>query len=178
MIHNHWHRIMQKHYRLLIKLIFYSIRFQWLWIMVSYDEPVVVNHGVLCWASGYESWCVMLSQWLRSCQFRFEYINVLHNIHMRFLNCYTFLSEWYVCKKIDLVCYAEPVVMNHGVLCWASDCESWCAMLSQWLCIILCYAEPVVVNHDVLFCASGCESWCVKHTMIHNHWLSITHHDS
>jgi hypothetical protein len=29
----------------------------------------------------------------RSCQFRFEYINVLNNIHERFLNCYTFLSE-------------------------------------------------------------------------------------
>jgi hypothetical protein len=43
--------------------------------MVSYPEPVVVNHdeawlasvvnhGVLCCASGYESWCAMLSQWL------------------------------------------------------------------------------------------------------------------
>ena len=29
----------------------------------------------------------------RSCQFRFEYINALNNIHERFLNCYTFLSE-------------------------------------------------------------------------------------
>jgi hypothetical protein len=28
----------------------------------------------------------------RSCQFRFEYINVFNNIHERFLNCYTFLS--------------------------------------------------------------------------------------
>jgi hypothetical protein len=49
-----------------------------------------------------------------------------------------------------MVCYSEPVVVNHGVLCWASGCESWCAMLNQWLCIMVCYAEPVVVNHGVL----------------------------
>jgi hypothetical protein len=27
---------------------------QWLLIMVSYDEPVVVNHGLLCFAKGCE----------------------------------------------------------------------------------------------------------------------------
>jgi hypothetical protein len=32
------------------------------------------------------------------------------------------------------VCYAEPMVVNHGV------------MLSQWSCIMMCYVEPVVVN--------------------------------
>ena len=57
-----------------------------------------------------------------------------------------------------MVCYGEQVVANHGVLCSVSDCESWCVMLSQWLCILMCYAEPVVVNHGVLFWASGCES--------------------
>jgi hypothetical protein len=50
-----------------------------------------------------------------------------------------------------MVCYAEPVVVNHGVLCCAGGCESWCVMLSQWLCIMLCYAEPAVLNHGVLF---------------------------
>ena len=50
-----------------------------------------------------------------------------------------------------MVCYAEPVVGNHGVLCGVSDCESGCAMLSQWLCIMVCYAEPVVLKHGVLF---------------------------
>jgi hypothetical protein len=35
---------------------------QWLWIMVCYDEPMVVNHGDLWWATGCESCCVMLSQ--------------------------------------------------------------------------------------------------------------------
>jgi hypothetical protein len=32
-----------------------------------------------------------------------------------------------------MVSYAEPVVMNHGVLCCASGCESWCVILSQRL---------------------------------------------
>jgi hypothetical protein len=34
--------------------------------MVSYAEPVVVNHVVLFCASGCESWCVMLSLWLKN----------------------------------------------------------------------------------------------------------------
>ena len=46
--------------------------------------------------------------------------------------------------------YAEPVVVNHIVLCGASSCESWCAILNQWLGIMVCYAEPVVVNHGEL----------------------------
>jgi hypothetical protein len=77
------------------------------------------------------------------------------------------LSQW---LKV-MLCYAEPVVVNHYVLFWVSGCESWCIILSQWLWIMLCYseqwlwimvnyAEPVVVNHGVLFWASGCESWC------------------
>jgi hypothetical protein len=37
---------------------------QWLSIMVSYDEPVVVNHGLICCDKGCESWRAMLSQWL------------------------------------------------------------------------------------------------------------------
>ena len=45
-----------------------------------------------------------------------------------------------------MVCYAGPVVVNHGVLCW-------------WLGIMLCYAEVVVANHGVLSLSSGCESW-------------------
>jgi len=60
-----------------------------------------------------------------------------------------------------MVYYAEPVVVNHGVLCWASGCESRCVILSQWLWIMVWNAEPVVMNHGVLYCAGGCESWCV-----------------
>ena len=58
-----------------------------------------------------------------------------------------------------MVWYAEPMVVNHGVLCLASDCESWCAMQSQQLWIMLLYTEPMAVNHTVLFLAIGCESW-------------------
>ena len=32
--------------------------------MMSYPEPGVVNHAVVFLASGCESWCVMLSNWL------------------------------------------------------------------------------------------------------------------
>jgi hypothetical protein len=69
--------------------------------------------------------------------------------------------------------------MNNGVVFWASGCESWCVILSQWLWIMVCYAEPVVVNHGVLDWASGCESWCA----MLGQWLliillSITHHQS
>ena len=46
--------------------------------------------------------------------------------------------------------YSVPVVVNHGVLFWASGCESLCVMLSS-----------VVGNHGVLCQTSGCESWFV-----------------
>jgi hypothetical protein len=44
------------------------------------------------------------------------------------------------------VSYDEPVVVSHGVYYWASVFELWCAMLSQWLLIMVCNTEPVVVN--------------------------------
>ena len=58
-----------------------------------------------------------------------------------------------------MVCYSDPVPVNHGVLSRASSHEPWCAMLSQWLSIMVRYAEQVVVNHGVLGSASGWESW-------------------
>jgi hypothetical protein len=54
-----------------------------------------------------------------------------------------------------------PKVVNYGVLCGASGCESWCDILSQWLLVMVCIVEQVIVNHDELYCLSGCESWCV-----------------
>jgi hypothetical protein len=69
-----------------------------------------------------------------------------------------------------------------GVLCCASDCESWCVILSQLLWIMLCIlSRPVVVNHSLLCWASGCESWCVKlnqwsrKTMCHSEPVVVTH---
>ena len=53
--------------------------------------------------------------------------------------------------------YAEPVVVSHGVQCPASGCGLWCAMVSQYLLIMVCNSEPVVVNHGLLCCAKVCE---------------------
>jgi hypothetical protein len=49
-----------------------------------------------------------------------------------------------------MVYYAEQVVMHYGVLGRTSGCESWFAMLSQWLLIMVCYAGPVVMYYGVL----------------------------
>jgi hypothetical protein len=67
-----------------------------------------------------------------------------------------------------MVCYAEPVIVNHGVLFCARRCEPWWAMLRQNLTIMLYYTEPVIVIHGVLskevimihgvlWWASGCQ---------------------
>ena len=45
---------------------------------------------------------------------------------------------------------AEQVVVNHGELCRGSGYESCCAMLSQWLQVMVRNAEAVVANHGVL----------------------------
>ena len=50
-----------------------------------------------------------------------------------------------------MVNYAVPVVVNHGVLCCVSGCESCRVMLSQWLLIMVCNAEAVVVNDGVIY---------------------------
>jgi hypothetical protein len=54
-----------------------------------------------------------------------------------------------------MVCYAESVVVNHGVLCRVSGYESRSVKLSQWLLIMVCYAEQVVV---VIFLSRGCHT--------------------
>jgi hypothetical protein len=75
-----------------------------------------------------------------------------------------------------MVSYAEPVVANQIVLCWASGCESLCALLRKWLWIMVCYTETVVVNHDISpWLTTTCSA---LHTMINNHLIGITHHDS
>jgi hypothetical protein len=66
-----------------------------------------------------------------------------------------------------MICYAEQVIVNHGELWWASDCESWFVMLSECLCIMVFFAEPVAVNDGVFYWASGRESWCD----MMNQWL-------
>ena len=75
------------------------------------------------------------------------------------------LSMWW---RITM-CYSVPADIKYGELCEGGDCETVCAMLSQWLWILLYYADPVDgnhgvnavpvgVNHVVLFWASRSES--------------------
>jgi hypothetical protein len=104
---------------------------QWFYIMVSYAEPVVANHVGPCWASG----CVSRSPWLATnCSALPTMIpNHLHSIthhdsepqaqHSKSWFATTvsvwqcvILSQW----LWVIVCYAEPVVVNHGELCWAT----------------------------------------------------------
>ena len=149
---------------------------------------MVVNHFVLCWASGCESWCAMLRAGIH---------DVLC-LAIGFESWYVMLSQW-LCI---MVCYSEPVIVNQGMLYWAQwlwimlfyilcqwswisvlywtiGCDSWwamlgqwlwiiCVMLSQWLWIIVCFGEPVV-NHGELCWDSGCESWWA----MLRHWVWI-----
>jgi hypothetical protein len=63
-----------------------------------------------------------------------------------------------LCQSLLIMAYyTEPVVVNHGVLCGASGCESLCAILNQWLLIMVYITEQVIVNHGELYCASGFE---------------------
>jgi hypothetical protein len=70
-----------------------------------------------------------------------------------------------------MVCYGEPVVGYHDVLCcasgwvlimvslcWANGCESFCVMLSQWLWIMVCYVE-------------SWDSWCAM--LSHWFWIMV-----
>jgi hypothetical protein len=142
---------------------------QWLCKILCYAEPVVVNHGVLFWASGCESWCVILSLWFWIMVSYDGSVVVNHGVLFWASGCESWcviLSKW----LWIIVCYAKPcgcewwcimlskMVVNHDVLSWA-----------QWLGIMMCYAEPMVRNHGLLCCVSGCESWFV----LLSQWLWI-----
>ena len=114
----------------------------------TWYEPVVVNSGVLCWTSGYESWCVMLTKWSGIMVCNAAQVDVSHGVLCWDSDCGSFwvmLSKW----LWIMLCNAEPVVVNYCVLCWASGCYSWCVIWSQWLWIMVWYAVPVGLNHDV-----------------------------
>ena len=114
--------------------------------MESYSKPVVVNHGEICWASGWESWRIMLCQWLWIMLYYADPV-----IRNRDVN-------------------ALLVRVNHGELCCASGCKSRWAMLSQCLWIIVNCAEPVVLKHVELSWASGCESLCYAEPDVWESW--------
>jgi hypothetical protein len=91
-----------------------------------------VNHGVLSWACGCESCCVMLSQWLWISMCYSVAVAVNHGVLFWASGCElccVILSQWIWI----MVSYAEPVVVNHGVLCWACGCESWWALTLDYM---------------------------------------------
>jgi hypothetical protein len=118
------------------------------------------NHGVLCWVSGCESCCGMLSQW-QWIMVRYAVSVLLNHGVLCWDNGYesycAMLSQW----LWIIVWYAESVLVSRGALWWASSYESCCVLLNQWFWIMLCYATD-----------------SAYHTMIHNHWLSIAQYDS
>ena len=135
---------------------------QWMWIMVSFTVPVVVNNDVSCWVSGCELCCAMLvNNNGLYCVSGCEFVMLCQLLWV--------MVSYIVPRVWIMVCNAQPVVVNHGVLCWASGCELLCALLRQWLCIMVGYAEPVVLNHCVIYWSSGCELWWVRL----NQWLWI-----
>ena len=76
---------------------------QWLLIMVCNTEPVIVNHGLLCSPKGCESWRVILGK-----------VVVNHGVLYGASGC----DSWCVipCQwLLIMVCYADPVDVNHGV---------------------------------------------------------------
>jgi hypothetical protein len=129
------------------------------WLIIAHH----VNHGVLFWNSGCESWCVILKQWLWIMVCYSGPVVVNHGVLCWASGC----ESWSVmlCKWLwIMVCYAGPVVVNHGVVCWDSGCEPWCAMLSQWLWIINHWlsitphdSQPLVQHNTPWFTTTGSE---------------------
>jgi hypothetical protein len=155
MNHNHWLNIANHDLQPLI-------RHTTIWFTTT--ALSIAHHGELCWASGCQSYCVMLGNrmWIMV-----SYDGPVFGNHvlLYWANGYeswcVILSQWLWIIVSDV----EPMAVNHGVLCWA-----------EWLWIILWYAEPVVVNHCLLCWVCSCDSWFI--TMVHNQLLSITHYDS
>jgi hypothetical protein len=114
---------------------------QLLWIIVNYAEPVVANHGVSYEASGCELWCAMLCQplaqhstpWFTTTglQYHATIHSLWHSITIHDSQPLTqHNTPWLITTGSLNHTMIEPVVVNHGVLFWASGCESWCVMLS------------------------------------------------
>jgi hypothetical protein len=144
---------------------------QWLCIVVYHVEPVIVNHGVLFWVSGCESWCAMLSQWLwimvsitsHNSQpltqhytpwfttFGRAWQSMIHNHWLRITH-----NESQPLAQLNTT-WLSTTGSAYGLLYCAKGCELWRVTLSQWLSVMVCYTEPVDVTHGEIYCASSCE---------------------
>jgi hypothetical protein len=161
MNHNHW--AMHSHWLWIMRYAepvvcesLCAMLYQCSWIMESYAQLLVMNHGELYWTSGWESCRVMMSQWLWIMASHAVPVVVNHVVQCLANGCQSWrimLCQW----LWIMLCYVEPVVLNHDVksvpvgvdhavlYCasrWesrcehcASRCESWWVMLSQWLWI-------------------------------------------
>ena len=131
---------------------------QWLWIMVCYAEPVVVNHVCYTEPNSCESSCVILS---RFC-----------------------LSYGVSCRAIGCVSY-EPVVVNHGELWWSSRCESCvlcrlklCALFIIWknesalYITVICYIKVPFKDIQMYWCVK-----CDNNSMSQWLWFAIEDYD-
>ena len=82
--------------------------------MACFAAPVVVSHGELCQASGCESWCVMLTQWLliMDCYAVPKVMN--HGVLYGASDCESWCAM--LCKWLRvMVRYAAgPEVVRHG----------------------------------------------------------------
>ena len=129
-----------------------------MWIIVSYAEPVVVNHGVVFSTNRCEPWWGMLSQMLTIIVYYTEPV-VLNHCELCWDSVceswWGMLIQWFV---------------NHGVLCYTCCCDSWRVMLSQLLWIMVNYAEPVVVKHCEL-----CWAQCVGILVCHAKPVVVNH---
>jgi hypothetical protein len=82
---------------------------QRLWIMVNYAEPVQVNHGVLCWASGSATtgsvWHTMIHR---------HWLTIRHHDSQPLAQ---YCTPWYPTTGWlqVMVIYAEPVGVSHCV---------------------------------------------------------------
>ena len=143
-------------------LVTYLILLMFCYIMYwpTNNSNILRHYSELCWASGCESRCAMLSQllWIivsfaepvvvNQCELCWASGSESRVLFWA-IDCeslWVLLSQW----LWTIASYPEPVVVKHWELCWA-----------QCVGIVICYAEGVGVNHCELCWASGCESWCV-----------------
>jgi hypothetical protein len=137
----------------------------WLWIIVSYAEPVVDNHVVLSCAIGIFSLCVILSQWL--------WIIDGHAVPKVMIDGVKFWASGYehsqplvqhntrwfttTSSALHTKTHIRRLSITHHDSQPLEGCELWRVILSQWLSIMVCYTEPVDVNHGKFYGASSCE---------------------
>jgi hypothetical protein len=119
--------------------------------LVCYRELVVVKHCVLCWPSGSEALCVMLSQWLLIMVCYIEPVVVKHCV----------------------LCGAHPLDQHNSKWFTATD-TVWLTMAhDQWLRQYSHNLHPLAKHNPQWGTTNG----SAYPTVIYKSLLQITHHD-